>query len=147
MIDTNLVILFGIGTYNPARISTFNRTRKFARSDFDLLTQIRRWFQTCVTTPNILTEVDDLVRQLPEAEHQGAAATMRGVIDSFLERVIASTTAVNGLHYARYGLADAISVAVAREDFLVMTDDFPLTGLLAQIGRAVVNFNHLRSFR
>jgi hypothetical protein len=40
LIDTNLLVLFALGTVNRKRIETFKRTRQYAEADFDLLLRL-----------------------------------------------------------------------------------------------------------
>jgi hypothetical protein len=40
LVDTNLLVLFVIGTVNLDRIGTFKRTRKYIRSDYNLLVRV-----------------------------------------------------------------------------------------------------------
>jgi len=68
LIDTNILLLWFVGTVNRGRISQFNRTEKFLPEDYDLLVSILSYFSKIVTTPNVLTEVNSLVNQIGEPE-------------------------------------------------------------------------------
>lgn len=68
LVDTNILLLYFVGSVNPKRISQFKRTNQFNVDDFQLLVQILGYFQKIVTTPNILTEVSNLTGQLTEPE-------------------------------------------------------------------------------
>lgn len=37
LIDTNLLVLFVVGTVNPGRIEVFKRTRKYNKSDYAVM--------------------------------------------------------------------------------------------------------------
>jgi len=41
-------------------------------------------------------------------------------------------------------LTDSSILLAARNGFLILTDDFPLSNFLASEGLDVINFNHLR---
>lgn len=61
LIDTNILLLWFVGSVNRQRISKFNRTEKFEPEDYDLLLRLLEYFfPKIVTTPNILTEVNSL---------------------------------------------------------------------------------------
>jgi hypothetical protein len=45
LIDTNILLLYFVGTVNRERISRFNRTQQFIPEDYDLLLQILNYFQ------------------------------------------------------------------------------------------------------
>lgn len=55
IVDTNILVLWFVGSVNRSRISQFNRTEKFAPEDYDLLVNILSNFGNIITTPNILT--------------------------------------------------------------------------------------------
>jgi hypothetical protein len=42
------------------------------------------------------------------------------------------------------GLTDAVTILLASEDRLVITDDFRLSNRLSSIGCDVININHIR---
>ena len=68
LIDTNILLLFLIGSANQERITKFNRTQQFIPEDYELLLAFIAKFQKLVITPNILTEVNSLANQLGEPE-------------------------------------------------------------------------------
>jgi hypothetical protein len=74
VLDTNLAILLVVGFYNVERIGTFKRTLKYLLSDYVTLVNVVSRIERLVFTPNIATEVDNLIRQLPASEHQAIAA-------------------------------------------------------------------------
>ena len=40
--DTNLLVLFIVGTVNPRRIESFKRTSKYSQGDFDILGSVTK---------------------------------------------------------------------------------------------------------
>jgi hypothetical protein len=144
VLDTNLLVLLAIGTYNRSRIATFKRTRSYTDDDFELLLILLAAFERRVTTPNILTEADNLARQMPAVEHPALAATMRAIVEQFFEQYCASSEVVRSDQFARLGLADCVTASLA-QDVLVLTDDFRLSSLLASMGRDAININHIRT--
>jgi len=144
LIDTNLMVLIAVGTYNPQRVLTFKRTRQYALDDLVLMTRLMSYFGRRVTTPNILTEVDNLTRQLPEAEYEAIAATVARLVPDFFEVYFPSEGALNNVHYPLLGLTDCVTASAAR-DVLVVTDDFRLSNVLSGLGYDAININHIRS--
>lgn len=145
LLDTNLMVLLAIGSYKRERISSFKRTDKYTTRDFSLVIGILGQFEQRITTPHILTETDNLTRQLPTHEHAAIAATMARLIDALFEVRLPSADAARHPRYAHLGLADCMTIAAA-EDVLVLTDDFRLANVLSHLGRDAVNINHLRTF-
>ena len=66
IVDTNLLLLYVVGAQNPERIGRFTRTDTFTKDDFDLIDRLFGYVETAVTTPSILTEVSNLLGQLPK---------------------------------------------------------------------------------
>jgi hypothetical protein len=71
LVDTNLLVLFAVGTVNPNRIETFKRTSRYTKSDFDLLLRVLGKFNKLYTVAHVLAEVSNLT-DLPGAEGQQA---------------------------------------------------------------------------
>ncbi len=143
VIDTNLMLLLVIGTHDAERIPTFKRTIKYSKSDYTLVLDLISRFARRVTTPNILTEVDNLSRQTTEDEHASISVSMSRILDSLVEIYMPSETVVGTPIHARVGLSDAHIITLA-DQHLVLTDDFPLSNRLESAGRDVINLNHLR---
>jgi len=40
LVDTNLLVLFTVGSVNRNRIETFKRTRQYSKGDYDLLVSV-----------------------------------------------------------------------------------------------------------
>jgi rRNA-processing protein FCF1 len=146
LIDTNILLLWFVGNVNPGRISQFNRTEKFLTQDYEFLINILTYFSKIVTTPNVLTEVNSLINQIGEPERSQCYSVFAQEITKLNESYIESTDAVQLDVFNKYGLTDCGIVAVARDEYLVLTDDFKLSGYLEKVGIDTVNFNHIRIY-
>ena len=144
MFDTNLLLLLVVGIYRQDRIKTFKRTAKYTLSDFRLVVTIFDRFDRRVTTPNILTETDNLARQLPREEHRNVADVMALLVDRLFEQYEPSVQAIHDKWFPSLGLADCVTASSA-QDLLVVTDDFRLYNVLASLKRAAININHFRT--
>jgi hypothetical protein len=143
IIDSNLVLLLVIGIYNPARIATFKRTQKYRPRDFELLVALLQPFPKRITTPNIMTEVDNFCRQLPENEYPLVARKLQELCQNLFEVYHDSSNVMSNINYHRVGLTDTGTI-VSSPQYLVLTDDYALSGRLEALGRDVINLNHLR---
>ena len=142
LLDTNLLLLFLIGSFERTRIGRFKRTAGFSEKDFDILAALVASFQVIVTTPHVLTEVSNLANSLPEhlktlwAEHFALrAATLTEIFEPAVEVMREES-------FLAFGLTDAAIHRVST-DTLVLTEDFRLSGYLISQGVAVLNFNEL----
>jgi rRNA-processing protein FCF1 len=144
LLDTNILLLYLIGRFNPAQIERFKRTAKFVQDDYRLLDRLVARFKTIVTTPTILAEVNSLSGQLPESIHLQYLPVFSHEILSFQEDFVASRQLAELPEFIRFGLTDAGVLQTARDRYLVLTDDFRLSQHLVKAGLDVINFNHIR---
>jgi hypothetical protein len=70
LIDSNLLLLLFLGTYDRRQIATNDRLSKYSEDDYDLLIQVLRPFTRIITTPNILTEVSNLSNAIPQKRRE-----------------------------------------------------------------------------
>jgi len=131
--------LWFVGTVNRERISRFNRTEKSLPADYDSLVQILSYFDKIVTTPNILTEVNSLANQLGEPERSRCLSVFAEGVDRLNEFYLESKEVVKTDKFTKFGLTDCGIINVARDKYLVLTDDLKLAHYLQKIA---INFNN-----
>ncbi len=83
LVDTNILLLYFVGQTNQERIQKFKRTQQFNLDDCELLVSILSKFSKIVTTPNILTEVSNLLNQLGEPERTQSFKLFANLISIF----------------------------------------------------------------
>ena len=143
LVDTNLLLLLIIGNYRVDRIRTFKRTMKYERRDYNLLRLVMKRFRSVFTTPNIMTETDNLGRQLESREHAAFSLEFSKFARVAVEISQASASIVGNRDYPRLGLADAVST-VAVKSCLLLSDDLTLCLAVQHNRLDAINFNHLR---
>jgi rRNA-processing protein FCF1 len=146
LIDTNILLLWFVGTVNRSRISKFNRTEQFLPEDYDSLIQILSYFTKIVTTPNILTEVNSLANQLGEPERSQCFSIFAQGVAELDESYIESRTSVSMERFTKFGLTDCGILNLATNQYLVLTDDLKLASYLQKSGVDTINFNHIRVY-
>lgn len=144
LVDTNLLLLYFIGAYDPERIPKFKRTMAFTVDEFRLLAEFLNGFDKLVTTPNVLTEVSNLSGQLAENLHVPFYDAFASRIPFLEEHFVTSVSVSSLAHFNKFGLTDSGIVQLVKDKYLVLTDDLSLVGYLQNHGIDVVNFNHIR---
>ncbi|MEH2165538.1 MAG: PIN domain-containing protein [Nostoc sp.] len=147
LIDTNILLLYFVGTVNRERITRFNRTQQFIPEDYDLLLRIINRFRKLVTTPNILTEVSNFVDKLVEPERSQCFAIFALFVqnvDILDEYYIKSLDVVNTEKFVKFGLTDSGILILSKGKYLILTDDFKLANYLKSVEIDVINFNNIR---
>jgi hypothetical protein len=147
IVDTNILLLFFIGTFDERQISTFRRTRQFTVDDFYLLASFLDRFETIFVTPNILTEVSNLSPEPNSLYWQNYFLLFSDHIQLLPEFYVPSKDTAASETFQRLGLTDAGIVELAKRDgYLVLTDDAKLANFLYEHDVDVINFTHLRDF-
>ncbi|GAB4280177.1 MAG: PIN domain-containing protein [Oscillatoriaceae cyanobacterium] len=146
LIDTNILLLWCVGSTNRDRISKFNRTETFIPEDYDTLLKVLQCFSQIVTTPNILTEVNSLVNQIGEPDRTRCLVTLAEGITMLKEFYLPSENVVKVDKYIKFGLTDSGIIELSRDKYLVLTDDLRLATYLQSLGIDTVNFNHIRVY-
>jgi hypothetical protein len=143
LIDSNLFLLWVVGSTNESRIARFNRTQKYSVQDFRLLRVLVHEFQEIVTSPHILTEVSNLAT-IEEPELRTLRSNFHQIVQRTQEICEESRTGCADDAFPRFGLTDAAIRRTASRPLLVLTDDLPLYHYLSTSGLDAINFNHIR---
>jgi len=146
LIDSNLLLLLFVGLYDRTRIEKFKRTSQFTVEDFELLMAFIQKFKEVVTTPSILTEVSNLLGQLPERLKFSFYRSFAYGLKNLHEHYTPSEELGNERIFPKFGLTDTAILRAATGKYLVLTDDFRLAQYLSSRNVDVINFNHLRTF-
>lgn len=144
LVDTNILLLYVIGSLGLDRIARHKRTGKFTAEDYGLFRKELRRFDGIVVTPNILTEVSNLLGHTDGKDREKLLALLGTLILVFEERYVRSIEAIETAEFLRPGLADASILSLPMEELVVLTDDLHLYLALQSRGAEVLNFNHLR---
>ncbi|MEL6460847.1 MAG: hypothetical protein AAFQ91_21740 [Cyanobacteria bacterium J06621_15] len=103
-------------------------------------------FTIITTTPNILTEVNSLANQLGEPERSKCLQVFAELITKISEEYLSSSDVAQQNYFAQFGLTDSGIMQLAKDKYLVLTDDFKLSLILRSQGIDTINFNNLRNF-
>jgi len=146
IVDTSILLLWFVGSYDEGQIAKFKRTRTlFTVEDYVTLCGILRRFDKIITTPNILTEVSNLAGQMEEPMRtRQFEAFARGIM-LLDEKCLPSTRIAATEEFKRFGLTDAAISCLASAKCLTITSDLRLYVHLQRLGLDAVNFNHIRA--
>lgn len=147
LIDTNLLVLLLVGTASKEFISIHKRTRWYNIDDYTLLTDFVADSGAVATTPNILSETSNLIRQFAEPHRARVIDEFRIFAQAASESYIQSSDAVRRSDFGRLGLTDMVILMVEDLNATLITDDLDLYLASAVAGRRVINFTHERERR
>jgi rRNA-processing protein FCF1 len=144
LIDTNILLLYFLGSFDQDLIPSFKRTVQFTVEDYNTLLLLLQMFDRLVTTPNILTEVSNLSNQLGEPARTSYFHTFAKQLTLMEELYVASREVAAESEFIKMGLTDGSIHKLNKEEYLVLTDDFRLSQSLQHKKIDVINFNHIR---
>jgi rRNA-processing protein FCF1 len=143
VLDTNLLILYLVGSYDPNRICNEKHTNIFNKEDYFLLRDFLQNFEL-VVTPNILTELANLMDTLNRKTEMRLFAYLGVLINRWAESYIPSKE-IHNPAFVKFGLADSVIHKLAETGVIILTVDLPLYHYLAGLNLEAINFNHIRS--
>jgi hypothetical protein len=143
LVDTNLLVLFLVGTVNRQRILNFKRTGDFTIEDYDVLVRLINWFGKLIATPHVLSQVSDLT-DLSGTELTAVREVFKALVEQIEESYDASRLLVGDPAFERFGLTDAAIATVCSRGILVLTTDARLQLALQERDIDALNFNHIR---
>ena len=146
LVDANLLLVYVVGLSDASWIQSFERTRGYTKDDFRLLAAFLRRFDRVITTPNILTEVNNLANKLSSDRLDLFMRVLKNRIGLLDEQFIKSSLASDHEYFSKCGITDAGILVAAADDVLVLTDDFRLFGVMGHLGIPCLNFNHIRDW-
>lgn len=144
VIDTNILLLLFVGAFQPRLIPTFKRTAQFTERDYLLLTRLLAAFSRRITTPHILAEVSNLLGQLPQRDKYSVYAIFERILPQLFEIHEPASAIVAVPSFRLIGLTDAGLISLARDTFLVLTEDSALTKQLRGSGIDVLDYDDVR---
>jgi len=144
VVDTNLLLLLLIGATDKNYIETFKRTSMFTKNDFIFLFEILKRYDNIITTPNILTEVDNFTKniKIPNYRNKAIYYFSKWLSCGFIEEEFIETKILcNDNCFMYFGLADASIAKISREKIGVITKDKRLYDELIYHNIPAINFN------
>jgi len=144
VLDTNLVLLLLVAGTDRSLLKRYKRVQMFDDHDVPLLLELLRSFRSTLTTPQVLTEVSNLLGQAPSHARAHLMDALTGYISSWREIYVESKELAQRDTFHGFGLTDA-SLEQLSSEHTVITEDYRLAGKIQAMGGKAINFNHLRS--
>jgi hypothetical protein len=144
ILDTNLLVLYVVGTASRHLIDQHKRLNEFDASDYDILQEWVIQAPAVLITPNTLTETSNLATQIHGEARKKVLAVLKAVTESCREVYIPSEDAAARPEFLLLGLTDAALLDDALREATLLTTDLRLFVAAQAKGSPAVNFNHLR---
>ena len=148
LLDTNVLLLLLFAVYQPTMIGR-KRLEKYSADDGALLVQYVGRFRRILTTPHVLAETSNLVRQIVNGRLRTELFAKLhpqfclSLPDSF-EQCTVDGRHIDGELFGRLGLTDSGLAALVQTEQLLLTDDLDLYVAANSNGGIAINFTHMR---
>ncbi len=139
-VDTELLLLYFVGTIDLNLIRNFRRTAKFSEEDFFLVSKFIELFEIQITSPHILTEVSNFFGNKTELHY-----FLRDYLKLIEEKYLKSIEISEQAAFIDFGLADIAMAEISKDKYLIFTNDNSLFGYLINTGIDAVNLMQLQS--
>ena len=145
-IDSNLLVLFTVGSVGRDLIAKHRRLREYTAEDYGILVDLLSRVDQVFVTPNTLTETSNLLAQHADPERSRFFEQLRYIIQESEEVMVASVEASDNSSFVRLGLTDAALLEVITAETPLVTVDLDLYLAAVESGYAnALNFTHLRN--
>ncbi|GAA0878418.1 hypothetical protein GCM10009119_13860 [Algoriphagus jejuensis] len=146
-LDTNALVLLIVGLIDKSLISSHKRISIYEVLDFENLAVLVGALEKIVCTPNVLTEVDNLLNNFQKGHRRQYYDVIRELISRSSERFIESKRVIELSPFFELGLADTGVFEICKKcDFLV-TGDSKLADYALAFGIKVVDLVKIRNER
>ena len=149
LVDTNLLLLLLIGSFDRTQIGKYGRIQKYTEEDFDKLERLITQFSPKLfLTPNILTEICNLSEKYNTELDYTFFRYIESVLTTYNEKVEKSIDIISKDQtvFYKFGISDASITDLAKQKILVITDDFNLYHYLISQNFHAINYNQLMAY-
>ncbi len=146
-VDTNALILLIVGFIDKALISSHKRTSIYEPIDFENLTFLIGDLEKVVTTPNVLTEVDNLLNNFQKGHRWAYYQVIREIITKSSEKFLEARKVIDFDAFLQLGLTDTGILEICKNCDLLITGDSKLADYANAYGIKVVDLVKIRNNR
>ena len=146
-IDTNALIVLVVGMIDKSLISSHRRTSIYEIVDFENLAYLIGDLDRIVTTPNVLTEVDNLLNNFQKGHRWTYFQVLKELISNSTEQFIQSKLCLNLDAFFELGLTDTGVLEICKNCDFLITGDSRLSDYASAYGIRVVDLVKIRNQR
>lgn len=157
ILDTSLLLLYLVGRYDTDFIRIFNRTSKYSKEDFNEVRKVIESAKSVYITPQIVAEVSNLSKKMDDERSSRFKDYMIVLIRELKkykeEYIKLENLLKNEVLLIKVGFTDtsilelAINMQSKKMNYLILTDDWPLSQRALSLGYQALNFTNLRGYK
>ena len=123
IIDTNIFILFLVGQINENKIKNYTRNSIFSKEDYYFLLNILSEYDRIITSPNILTEVDNILNGITGEDRYKYLAIVKDIYKQTIEKYLKTENVSQNWFFDILGVTDSAIIMMAKECDLLVSGD------------------------
>jgi hypothetical protein len=144
LLDSNLLVVLVIGKAD-SRLFGSNPVKHYSIDDYNLLVDEVISFQTIITTPYILSEVNGLLTNTGYNRVKAREA-FRELVPQFSIQYTQPQILFDDEYYSEFGLTDVSVIKATDEEILALSDDGNLIGILTNTGKTALKFQDVKGW-
>ena len=123
IIDTNVFILFLAGQINENKIERYTRNSLYTKEDYYFLLSILADYDRIITSPNIFTEVDNLLNRITGEDKYKYLILVKTIYKQTVEKYIKTEMAAQNWYFDTLGVTDSSILMMAKDCELLISGD------------------------
>jgi len=140
VIDTNVFILLIIGMINPKKIPDNKRTSIYNETHYNKLVDILAKYDKVYTSPNIVTEIDNLLNKTSGEDRYKYFKIIQEIINKSTEKYLASSEVVKNWYFQNVGITDSIVLLLGADSDLLISGDSEVCDYARSMGINTFDF-------
>ncbi|MFM2389759.1 MAG: hypothetical protein RLZZ437_1314 [Pseudomonadota bacterium] len=145
LLDTNVLVLFIVGSIRPEEIGKAKRIQEFDRDDFDLIAHFASQTREHISTAHVLAETSNFIGSGYQEITKGACEALGEYVTKLSEIPFPAKEIVSTEEYRLLGLTDAAVLLLSEGNTRVISTDFHLCNRLTAKGVDAVNPRNFRT--
>jgi len=126
IIDTNIFILFLAGQINENRIKNYTRNSLYTKEDYYFLLNVLADYDRIITSPNILTEVDNILNRIGGEDKYKYLVLVKTMYKQTIEKYIKTEKITQNWYFDSLGITDSSILMMAKDCELLISGDSSL---------------------
>jgi len=123
IIDSNIFILFLAGQINENMIERYTRNSLYTREDYYFLLNLLAGYDRIITSPNILTEVDNILNRITGEDKYKYLVLVKTIYKQTIEKYIETEIVAQNWYFDMLGVTDSSILMMAKNCELLISGD------------------------
>jgi hypothetical protein len=123
ILDSNIFILFLAGQINENKIERYTRNSLYTKEEYYFLLNILAGYDKIITSPNILTEVDNILNRITGEDKYKYLVLAKAIYKQTIEKYIRTETVAQNWFFDTLGITDSSILMMAKDCELLISGD------------------------